>query len=104
MVLYICAYAHLFWKAYVNLISKTDLFMCFHIVFQISMQILFQILQDKKYRNILSARSELLPSIVYRLIFSLTDSKIGYVHVFAGSQVRSPQTGLLFTDYKYFFI
>ena len=28
-----------------------------------------------------------LLSIVYRLIFSLTDSKMAYVHVFAGSQV-----------------
>ena len=72
--------------------------MCFHIVFQIPFQIFIQILQDKIYRNILSVRSELLPSIVYRLVFSLTDSKIGYVHVFA-------QTGLLFTDYtEYFFI
>ena len=39
--------------------------MCFHIVFQIS----FQILQDKNYRNVLGVhvRSELLPSTVYTL-------------------------------------
>ena len=39
---YKCAYARLIWKANFNLIGKTDLFMCFHIVFQISFQILFQ--------------------------------------------------------------
>ena len=77
-----------------NLISKTDLFMCFHIVFQI----LFQILQDIKYRNILSVRTKLLPSIVYRLVFSLVDSKMGYVHVFAGSQVRRPVSYLQITN------
>ena len=71
--------------------------MCFHIVFQISFQILFQILQDKKC-NILSVRSELLPSIVYRLVFSLTDSDMGYVHVFAGSQVRRPVSYLQITN------
>ena len=35
-------------------------------------------------------RSEFWLSIVYRLVFSHTDSKMGYVHVFAGSQVRRP--------------
>ena len=86
MVLCKCACAHLIWKVNLNLISKTDLFMSFHIVFQIS----FQILQDKKYGNLLGVRSKLLLSIVYRLVFSLTDSKIGYVHAFAGSQVPRP--------------
>ena len=70
-----------------NLISKTDLFKCFHIVFQISFQISFQIYTTKNIAIFLDVRSELLPSIVYRLVFSLTDSKMGYVHVFAGSQV-----------------
>ena len=78
------------WKANFNLISKTDLFMSFHIMFQISFQISFKILQDKKFRNVFGVRSELLLSIVYRLVFSLTDSKMGYVHVFAVSQVRRP--------------
>ena len=85
LMVYKCAYARFIWKSNFNLISKTDLFMCFHIEFQISFQILFQILQDKKYRNILSVQSELLPRIVYRLVFSLTDSKMGYVHAFACS-------------------
>ena len=47
MVLCKCASAHLIWKANSNLISKTGLFMSFHIVFQITFQISFQILQDK---------------------------------------------------------
>ena len=68
--------------------------MCFHIV----LQILFQILQDKTYRNILSVRSELLFSFIYRLVFFFTDSKMGYVHVFAGSQVRRPVSYLQITN------
>ena len=72
--------------------------MCFHIVFQISFDILFQILQDKKYRNILNVRSEPLLSIVYRLVFSLTNSKMGYLHVFASSQVRRPVSYLQITN------
>ena len=43
--------------------------MPFHILIYISFQISFQILQDKKYRNVLGVRSELLLSILYRLIF-----------------------------------
>ena len=62
--------------------------MCFHIVFQISYSVSNS--SGQKYRNGLGVRSELLPSFVYRLEFSLTDSKMGYVHVFAGSQVRKP--------------
>ena len=44
MVLCKCAHAHLIWKAKFNLISKTDLFMSFHIVLKISLQLL----QDKR--------------------------------------------------------
>ena len=71
--------------------------MSFHMVFQISFQISFQILQDKKYRNVLGVRSERLLTIVYRHVFSLTDSKMGYVHVLAGSQVRRPVSYLQIT-------
>ena len=77
---------------------QSDKFMSFHIVFQISFQISFQILQDKKYGNLLCVRSKLLLSIVYRLVFSLTDSNIGYVHVFAGPQVRRPISYLQITN------
>ena len=52
-VIYACAL--LIWKENFNLISETDLFMYFYIVFQIS----FEILQDKKYRNVFGVRSEL---------------------------------------------
>ena len=88
MVLCKCACADLIWKANFNLIGKTGLFMSFHIVFQITFQISFQILQDKKYCNVSDVLSELLLNIVYGLVFFLTDSEMGYVHVFAGSQVR----------------
>ena len=99
MVLCKCACAHLIWKANFNLISKTDLFMSFHIVFQITFQISFQILHGKKYGNLLGVQSKLLLSFVYRLVFSLTtDSNIGYVHVFAGSQVRRPISYLQITN------
>ena len=93
-----CACARLLQQANFNLISKTNLFMPVLKVFQISFKISFQILQDKKYGNLLGVRSKLLLSIVYRLIFSLTDSNIGYVHVFAGSQVRRPISYLQITN------
>ena len=54
--------------------------------------------QKKTHRNVLGVRLELLLSIVYRLVFSLTDSKMGYVHVFAGSQVRRPVSYLQITN------
>ena len=76
--------------------------MCFHIVLQISFQISFQILQGINYRTVLGVRSELLPSIVYRLVFSLTDSKMGYVHAFAGSQVRRPVSYSKFTNIVFY--
>ena len=44
----------------------------------------------QKYCNVSGVRSELLLNIVYGLVFFLTGSKKGYVHVFAGSQVRRP--------------
>ena len=70
-----------------------------YIVFQIPFQISFKILLDKKNTSqCLGVRSELLLSIVYRLVFSLTDSKMGYVHVFAGSQVRRPVSYLQITN------
>ena len=72
--------------------------MSFHIVFQITFQISFQILQDKKYCNVSGVRSELLLNIVYGLIFFLTDDEMGYVHVFAGSQVRRPVAYLQITN------
>ena len=68
---------------------------------KVSFQISFQIIQDENYRNVLRVRSELLPCIVYRLVFSLTDSKMGYVHVFAGSQVRRPVSFLKITNIFY---
>ena len=57
-----------------------------------------QILQDKKYCNFSGVRSDLLLNIVYGLVFFLTDSEMGYVHVFAGSQVRRPVTYLQITN------
>ena len=72
--------------------------MSFHIVFQITFQISFQILQNKKYCNVSGVRSELLLNIVYGLVFFLTDSEMGYVHVFAGLQVRRPGSYLQITN------
>ena len=55
-------------------------------------------IHEKKYRNVVDERSELLLSIVNRLVFSLTDSKMGSVHVFAGSQVCRPVSNLQITN------
>ena len=60
MVLCKCACANLVSKANVNLINRTDLFICLHIIFQIS----FQNSKGKKsYCKFLGVRSELLLSI-----------------------------------------
>ena len=60
MVLYECACANLISKANFNLIDKTDVLICLHIMFQISFQ---TYKGQKSYRKILGVRSELLLSI-----------------------------------------
>ena len=61
MVLCECTCANLISKANFNLINKTDLFTCLHIMFRIS----FQISKGQKsYRKFLGVRSELLLSIL----------------------------------------
>ena len=61
-----CACANLISKANFNLINRTDLFICLHIMFQISFQ---NSKGQKSYRKFLGVRSELLLSI-YRGIFN----------------------------------
>ena len=60
MVLYECTCANLVSKANFNLINKTDLFICLHIMFQISFQ---NSKGQKSYCKCLGVRSELLLSI-----------------------------------------
>ena len=61
MVLRECECTNLISKANFNLINKTDLFICLHIMFRIS----FQISKGQKsYRKFLGVRSELLLSIL----------------------------------------
>ena len=60
MVLCECACANLILKANFNLIDKTDLFICFYIVFQISFK---NSKGQKIYRKFFGVRSELLLSI-----------------------------------------
>ena len=55
------ACANLILKANFNLINKTDLFICLHVMFQISFQ---NSKGQKSYRKFLGVRSELLLSIV----------------------------------------
>ena len=59
-----CACANLVSKANFNLINRTDLFICLHIMFQISFQ---DFKGQKSYCKFLSVRSELLLSILVRL-------------------------------------
>ena len=61
MVLYKLACASLISKANFNLIYKTDLFICLHIMFQISF---LNSKGQKSYRKFLGVRSELLLSII----------------------------------------
>ena len=62
MVLCECAYANFISKANFNLIDRTDVLICFHIMFQIS----FQTSKGRKsYCKFLGVRSELLLSILY---------------------------------------
>ena len=60
MVLYECACANLISKANFNLINRTDLFICLHLMFQISFR---NSKGQKSYRKFLGVRSELLLSI-----------------------------------------
>ena len=60
MVLCECACANIVSKANFNLISRTDLFICLHIMFQISLQ---NSKGQKSYCKFLGVRSELLLSI-----------------------------------------
>ena len=62
MILCQCACANLVPKANFNLINRTDLFICLHIMFQISFQ---NSKGQKSYCKCLGVRSELLLSIVY---------------------------------------
>ena len=61
MVVCECACANLISKANFNLIERTDLFICLHIMFQISFQ---NSKGQKSYRKFLGFRSELLLSIL----------------------------------------
>ena len=61
MVLCECACANLVSKANVNLINKTDLFICLHIMFQISFK---NSKGRKSYCKFLGVRSDLLLSIL----------------------------------------
>ena len=67
MVLCECACANLISKANFNLINRTDLFICLHIMFQISFQ---NSKGQKCYRKFWGVWSELLPSIYDRRIKS----------------------------------
>ena len=62
MVLCECACANLISKANFNLIDRTDVLICLHIMFQISFQ---TSKGQKSYRKLLGVRSELLLSIFY---------------------------------------
>ena len=61
MVLCECACANLVSKANFNLINRTDLFICLHIMFQISFQ---NSKGQKSYCKFLGVRSELLLGIL----------------------------------------
>ena len=63
MVLCECACANLISKALLNLIDRTDVLICLHIMFQISFQ---TSKGQKSYRRFLGVRSELLLSIFSR--------------------------------------
>ena len=60
MVLCECACANLISKAIFNLINRTDLFICLHIMFQIAFQ---NSEGQKSYRKFLGVLSELMLSI-----------------------------------------
>ena len=60
MVLRECACANLISKANFNLIDRTDVLICLHIIFQISFQ---TSIGKKRYPKFLGVRSELLLSI-----------------------------------------
>ena len=67
MVLCECACAKLILKANFNLINRTDLFISLHIIFQISFK---NSKGQKSYRKFLGVRSELLLSILTKLLIS----------------------------------
>ena len=67
MVLYECACANLILKANFNLINRTDLFICLHLIFQISFQ---NSKGQKSYHKFLGVRSELLLSIYTNSIYN----------------------------------
>ena len=60
MVLYECACANLISKANFNLINRTDLFICLHIMFKISFR---NSKEQNSYRKFLGVGLELLLSI-----------------------------------------
>ena len=70
MVLYECACANLISKANFNLINRTDLFICLHMMFLISFR---NSKGQKSYRNFLGVRSELLLSIYFRSVIVLKE-------------------------------
>ena len=65
MVLCECACSNLVLKANFNLINRTDVFICLHIMFQISFQ---NSKGQKSYCKFLGVRSELLLSIIIWVI------------------------------------
>ena len=73
MVLCECACANHILKANFNLINRTDVFICFHKMFQISFQ---NSKGQKRFRKFLGIRSELLPSIyIYVKILNSTSDE-----------------------------
>ena len=81
MALCECACANLIWKANFNLINRTDLFICLHIMFQISFQ---NSKGQKSYCKFLGVRSELLLSI-YALVSKYGDCIRFRSHWYLGS-------------------
>ena len=68
MVLCECACANLVSKVNFNLINRTDLFICLHIIFQISFQ---NSKEQKSYCKFLGVRSDLLLSIVIVFVWQI---------------------------------
>ena len=73
MALCECASANLISKAIFNLIDRTDVLICLHIMFQISFQ---TSKGQKSYRKFLGVRSELLLSIY---VFGITNHQNTFI-------------------------
>ena len=76
MVLCECACANLISKANFNLINRTDLFICLHILFRISFQ---NCKGQKSHLKFLGVRSELLLSIPLFVVVKLCLCHVSHV-------------------------